>query len=231
MQELIRRLNRENPLWSAERIRDTLLLLRCYPPREDTIRKYMVKPKNPQGKSVTWLPFLRNHLDVSWAIDFFTVTTIRFATLYVFLVLSHGRRKILHLAITSNPSMRWVIQQLREAMPYGHQPRFLFLDNDGIYGSGVGEFLDSCGIEEVRTAYRCPLARLGGPGGVAVASPAASRPQWRHADSAAEGRCSDHRPDQADLRAHPGRTAPSPSAGGGVTIRAEPHHYWPVRPA
>ena len=156
MQALIQRLSRENPLWGAGQIRDNLLLLHYDPPCEDTIRKYMVKPKNPRKKSTTWLPFLRNHLDVSWAIDFFTVTTIRFATVYVFLVLHHGRRKVVHLAVTANPSMRWVIQQLREAMPYGQQPRFLFLDNDGIYGSGVGEFLDSCGIEEVRTAYRCP---------------------------------------------------------------------------
>ena len=41
-------------------------------------------------------------------------------------------------------------------MPYGRQPRYCFLDNDGIYGNGVGDFLDACGIEEVRTAYRCP---------------------------------------------------------------------------
>jgi deferrochelatase/peroxidase EfeB len=41
--------------------------------------------------------------------------------------------------------MRGVIQQLREAMPYGQQPRYLFRDNDGIYGSGVVEFLDTCG--------------------------------------------------------------------------------------
>jgi len=127
----------------------------------------MVKPKNPRGKSTTWLPFLRNHMDVSWAIDFFTVNTIRFATLYVFIILDHGRRKVVHFAITTNPSMRWVIQQLREAMPYGQQPRYLFLDNDGIYGSGVRKFLDSCGIEEVRIAYRSPwqnpfVERFGG---------------------------------------------------------------------
>ncbi len=167
MQDLIRKLSRENPLWGAGQIRDNLLLLHYDPPCEDTIRKYMVKPKGPDKKSTTWLPFLRNHLDVSWAIDFFTVTTIRFATLYVFLVLHHGRRKVVHFAITRNPSMRWVIQQLREAMPYGQQPRFLFRDNDGIYGGGVREFLDSCGIEEVRTAYRCPwqnpfVERFGG---------------------------------------------------------------------
>ena len=156
MQDLIRKLSGENPLWGPEVIRLTLVNLHYKPPCEDTIRKYMVKPKNPRGRSTTWLPFLRNHLDVSWAIDFFTVTTIRFAALYVLLVLNHGRRKVVHFAITSNPSMPWVIQQLREAMPYGQQPRFVFRDNDGIYGDGVAKFLGSCGIEEVRTAYRCP---------------------------------------------------------------------------
>ena len=52
--------------------------------------------------------------------------------------------------------MEWVIQQLREATPFGHQPRYLFRDNDGIYGDGVRAVLDRCTIEEVRTAYRSP---------------------------------------------------------------------------
>ena len=52
--------------------------------------------------------------------------------------------------------MFWVVQQLREAMPYGIQPRYLFRDNDGIYGLGVRALLDACDIEEVRTAYRSP---------------------------------------------------------------------------
>ena len=87
MQNLIYKLSKENPLWSAERIRDTLVLLKYDPPCDDTIRKYMYKPRKPRERSTTWLPFLRNHMDVSWAIDFFTVTTLNFATLYVFLVL------------------------------------------------------------------------------------------------------------------------------------------------
>ena len=52
--------------------------------------------------------------------------------------------------------MDWVIQQLREATPCGVQPRYLFRDNDGIYGDGVPAFLDRCGIKQVRTAYRSP---------------------------------------------------------------------------
>ena len=103
-----------------------------------------------------WRSRRRNHLNVSWAMDFFTVTTLPFATMYVFVVLDHGRRRVVHLATTYTPSMSWVVQQLREAMPFGEQPRYMFPDNDGIYGHGVRAFLDSCGIEEVRTAYRSP---------------------------------------------------------------------------
>ena len=156
MRNLILQLSHENPLWSAERIGDTLRLLGYDPPCDDTIRKYMTKPRIPREKSTTWLPFLRNHLDVSWAIDFFTVVTVNFSFLYVFVVFDHGRRKVIHFATTYNPTMGWVVQQLREATPFGRQPRYLFRDNDAIYGHGVCGFLDRIGIEEVRTAYRSP---------------------------------------------------------------------------
>ena len=156
IQQLIRRLSKENPLWGAERIRDVLLLMGYEAPGEDTVRKYMVKPRKPRPATTAWLTFLRNHLDCSWAIDFFTVHTLGFQVLYVFLVFDHARREVLHFAITPNPSMEWVIQQLREATPFGEQPRYLFRDNDGIYGHGVRAFLISCGILEVRTAYQSP---------------------------------------------------------------------------
>ena len=157
MQGLIRQLSGENPLWSAERIRDTLLLLHYKDvPCADTIRKYMIKPEGPHKPSTTWLPFLRNQLDVSWAMDFFTVPTLNFKTLYVFVVLNHGRRRVVHWAVTQHPCMDWVVQQLREAMPFGERPRFLLRDNDGTYSHAVPASLNRCGIHQVRTAYRCP---------------------------------------------------------------------------
>ena len=82
--------------------------------------------------------------------------TLNFSTLSVFLILDHGRRKIVRFSIMSHPSMNWVIQQLREAMPFGIQPKYLFRDNDRIYGLGIKMFLKSSGIEEVRTAFRSP---------------------------------------------------------------------------
>lgn len=102
---------------------------------------------------------MRNPLDESWAIDFFAVTTLSFTTLYVFVVFDHGRRQVIDLATTRNPYMDWVIQKLREGTPWVLRPRYLFRDNDAIYGGGVRAFLDRCGIEEVRTAYRAPTGR------------------------------------------------------------------------
>ena len=156
MRALIRRLSRENVLWSAETIYGHLVLLGFDPPCPDTIRKYMVKPTGGTDKSQTWLTFLRNHMPVSWAMDFFTVPTIRFQILYVFVVLSHSRRQVVHFGVTAHPTMAWVIQQLREATPFGLQPRYMFRDNDGIYGDEVSRFLKRTGIEEVKTAYRSP---------------------------------------------------------------------------
>jgi hypothetical protein len=77
-----------------------LLLLDYEAPCAETISKYMVKPRKPRSPSTTWLPFLRNHLDCSWAIDLFTVTTLDFQVLYMFLVLDHARRELRRLAVT-----------------------------------------------------------------------------------------------------------------------------------
>src|SRR5882724_3794360 len=61
---LIRRLSRENVLWSAETIHGHLVLLGYDPPCPDTIRN-MVKQTGGTDKSQTWLTFLRNHLQIS----------------------------------------------------------------------------------------------------------------------------------------------------------------------
>ena len=53
MRCLIRQLSRENPLWSAERIGDKLLLLGFAPPCEDTIGKWMTKPRKARQPLTT----------------------------------------------------------------------------------------------------------------------------------------------------------------------------------
>ena len=89
--------------------------------------------------------------------DFCIVPTIRFKMLYVFVIISHSRRRLEHVAVTSNPNVSWLKQQIREATPYGHQPKYLLHDNDPLFTSRDFEhFLTHANITSVRTSYRSP---------------------------------------------------------------------------
>jgi putative transposase len=116
----------------------------------------MPRRKHPRNPSGNWLSFIRNHMDVSWAMDFCVVRTIGFRALYVFVILAHGRRRIRHWAVAECPSLNWIVQQLREATPFGEVPRFLHRDNDGLYGKRVRQFLKASRIQELKSAYKSP---------------------------------------------------------------------------
>ena len=88
--------------------------------------------------------------------DFFTVPTITFGVLYCFFVISHDRRRILHFNITKHPTSSWIIQQLREAFPFGAAPRFLIHDRDAKYGTDVPAAIRSLKINAVRTSFESP---------------------------------------------------------------------------
>ncbi len=74
-------------------------------------------------------------MNVGAACDFFTVPTLTFKVLYVFVVLSHDRRRIVHLNVTKHPTAAWTAQQITEAFPGGYEPRYLHRDRDATYGN------------------------------------------------------------------------------------------------
>jgi transposase InsO family protein len=90
------------------------------------------------------------------AVDFFTVPTATFRVFFVFLVLAHQRRRILHFNITEHPTAAWTAQQLVEAFPWDTSPRYLLRDRDGIYGDDFRQRVDGMGIDEVLIAPRSP---------------------------------------------------------------------------
>jgi transposase InsO family protein len=106
--------------------------------------------------SQTWQTFLRNHLGQIVSVDFFTVPTIRLRVLFVFLVLEHSRREVLHFNVTDHPTSGWVAQQMVEAFADREVPRYLIRDRDGVYGNEVRRRLHSLRIEEVLTAPQSP---------------------------------------------------------------------------
>ena len=153
VRDLIRRMSRENPLWGAPRIHGELLKL-CIEVSQATVSKYM---KNlPRPPSQTWLTFLRNHIHCSASMDFFVLPTITFRLLFVFIVLHHERRRIVHIGVTAHPTATWIKQQVTEAFPWDTAPRYMIRDRDSVYGLIVNARIKAMGIDEVLTAPRSP---------------------------------------------------------------------------
>ena len=63
----------------------------------------------------TWRTFLTNHVVSMVSIDFFTVATLTGRVLFVFVVLMHHRRRIVHVNVTEHPTAVWTAQQLIDA--------------------------------------------------------------------------------------------------------------------
>ena len=152
----MRTMSRENPLWGSPRIQGELLKLGI-DMGQTSVAKYMVKHRKPPSQ--TWRTLLENHLKTLVSVDFFTVPTLRFQILYVFLVLAHERRRIVHFAVTSHPTAEGTAQQLREAFPWDTAPRYLLRDRDRIFGQEFVDLVKAMGIKQVLSAPRSPWQR------------------------------------------------------------------------
>ena len=108
--------------------------------------------------------------------DFFTVPTITFGVLYCFFVIRHDRRRILHFNITRHPTSSWIIQQLREAFPFGTAPRFLIHDRDAKYGTEVRAAIRFLNINALRASFASPWQNGVAERWVGKLPPRAARP-------------------------------------------------------
>jgi putative transposase len=151
--DLIRKMSLANPRWGAPRIHGELLKLGLEI-AESTVAKYMVRRRKPPSQ--TWRTFLANHSKTLVSSDFFVVPTAFFKVFFVFVILSHDRRRPVHVAVTEYPTSEWVAHQLFEAFPWDSAPRYLLRDRDGSYGEKFSEAARRLGIREVLTAAQSP---------------------------------------------------------------------------
>jgi hypothetical protein len=124
---------------------------------ETSVSKYMVRHRKPPSQ--TWRMLLDNHLKTTVSVDFFVVPTIGFQILYLFLVLAHERRRLLHFAVTGHPTAEWTAQQMREAFPWDSVPRYLLRDRDRMFGHDFVRQVKANGIKQVLSAPRSPWQR------------------------------------------------------------------------
>jgi putative transposase len=155
VRDLILRIVAENPTWGAPRIHGELLML-GYDVSERTVSRWMKRAPKASDPARRWLAFLHNHREAIAAMDFFTVPTLTFRVLYCFFVIHHGRRRIVHFNVTRHPTSQWVVQQLREAFPFGSAPKYVIFDHDAKFGMHVPVAVRSLGMNPVRTSFECP---------------------------------------------------------------------------
>jgi putative transposase len=153
IRDLIRRMSVASPTWGSPRILGELRKLGI-DLAKSTVEKYMVRQRKPP--SPTWRTFLKNHVENLVSIDFFVVPTVTFRVLFVFVVLAHHRRQVVHFNVTENPTAEWTAQQIVEAFPWDSAPRYLLRDRDGVYGQTFRGRVKNMGIKEVLIAPRSP---------------------------------------------------------------------------
>ncbi len=150
---LIREMSSNNVLWGAPRLHGELLKLGIEV-SQATVAKYMVKHRKPPSQ--TWRAFLENHIRKLVSVDFFVVPTVSFRILYVFLILAHERRRVVHFNVTEHPTAEWTAAQLMQAFPWDTAPGYLLRDRDGIYGEAFRTQAANMAICEVLTVPRSP---------------------------------------------------------------------------
>jgi transposase InsO family protein len=155
-------MGRDNPSWSEERIANEVWLklgLRVSP---RTVRKYLPKYpgriRRPRMPSQCWQTFVRNHAQAIVACDFCVVVTATFRLLYVFVVVEHATRRVLHANVTASPTAPWTLQQLRDAIPADHAYRFLIHDRDAIFSQELDQRMRHLGLRVLKTQVRSPQA-------------------------------------------------------------------------
>src|SRR3979409_762990 len=149
LRALIRQMSTENQLWGAPRIHGELLNL-GFSVAQSTVAKYMVKRPGPPSQG--WRTFLRNPAPDIAAMDLFVVPTVGFDLLYAFVIVRLGRRDLVWINVTANPTAEWVARQITQAFPWDEAPHYLIRDRDRIYGRGVTRRLRAMGIRDKPTA-------------------------------------------------------------------------------
>ena len=150
---LVREMATANPLWGAPRIHGELRALGV-DVSERTVSR-LLKP-HTRPPSQTWRTFLTNHLASAASMDFFTVSTLTGRVVFVLIVLSHVRRRIVHFNITEHPTAQWSAQQVVDAFPDDTAPKWWHHDRDSAYGEMFRRRVAGMGIAEVVAAPASP---------------------------------------------------------------------------
>jgi len=105
-----------------------------------------------------WSSFLRLHAHGIIACDSLVAVTATFRLLYVFVVIEHDSRRLIHCNVTCHPSSAWTLQQLREAVGLEERYEYLLHDRDSIFAKHLDESIERLGVKVLKSPPRSPMA-------------------------------------------------------------------------
>jgi len=150
---LIRDMTTANPLWGAPRIHGELRKLGI-DVSERTVSRLLAHHRRPPSQ--TWRTFLTNHLALTASMDFFTVPTLTGRVLFVLVILSHERRRVVHFNVVEHPTAAWTAQQVVNAFTDDAAPQWLLRDRDSIYSDAFRRRVVNMAITEVVSSPASP---------------------------------------------------------------------------
>jgi hypothetical protein len=153
VRQLSRDLWRANPTWSLPRIVGELRQLGIDVAKA-MVETYQVRPHKPP--SPMWKAFLTNHVRGLTALDCLIVPTVTHTVLFVRLILTHERRRVVPCNVTEHPTAVWTAQQVVDAFPWDKAPRDLLRDRNQSYGTSFRQRVQHIDFEEVLMAPRTP---------------------------------------------------------------------------
>jgi putative transposase len=158
LRKLIRRMAAENPSWGEERIANELLLKLDIRVSPRTVSKYLPRPRGRPRGDLRWSTFLRLHAQGIIACDFLVAVTATFRLLYIFVVIEHRSRRLIHCNVTAHPSAAWTLQQLRETVGLEGRYEYLLHDRDSIFATHLDESIAKLGVKVLKSPRRSPKA-------------------------------------------------------------------------
>lgn len=155
--DLIHQMKRDNPTWGCRRIAAELGKI-GFDISYMSVHKLM--PHSYTSPTPGWRVFLHNHMKETAAVDFLVVVTLSFQLLYAIVVISHGRRRIVHFGVTEHPTQEWAADQIDQAFQSYPKPKYLVRDRDAIYGKVFRERLKGMRIKEKVTQRQSPKQNI-----------------------------------------------------------------------
>jgi len=166
LEALVVRMAQENRSWGYDRIVGALANL-GYTISDQTVgnilKRHGIAPAPERKTTTTWKEFIRTHMDVLVATDFFTAevwTLGGLVTYYVLFFIHLGSRKVHVAGVTPHPNEAWMVQVARnvtmEEWGFLSPGQYLIHDRDGKYCPAFQQLIDAAGVKRVPLPPRSP---------------------------------------------------------------------------